>query len=99
MPAPAQIELPQFGRTDDALVVWATSQDVVEYPAAVVAMEARARAIADGAAEEMVWLLEHPSLYSAGVSAKPEDLLTPDRFPVFASGGAVNLPIMGPGSG
>ena len=55
------------------------------YLAAIAAMEARAEAIARGEADELVWLLEHPALYTAGRSADPRHLLVPDRFPVFAS--------------
>ena len=60
-------------------------------------MEARAAAIAEGRADELVWLLEHPALYTAGVSAKPGDLLAPDRFPVFASGRGGQFTYHGPG--
>ncbi len=60
-------------------------------------MEARAAAIAEGRAGELVWLLEHPALYTAGVSAKPGDLLEPDRFPVFQSGRGGQFTYHGPG--
>ena len=60
-------------------------------------MEARAAAIADGRAGEMIWLLEHPALYTAGVSAKPADLLDPGRFPVFRSGRGGQFTYHGPG--
>ncbi len=60
-------------------------------------MEARAAAIADGAAGELVWLLEHPPLYTAGVSSKPADLIVPDRFPVFESGRGGQFTYHGPG--
>lgn len=60
-------------------------------------MEARAGAIADGQAGELVWLLEHPPLYTAGVSAKPADLLDPGRFPVFRSGRGGQFTYHGPG--
>ena len=60
-------------------------------------MEARAGAIADGQAGELVWLLEHPALYTAGVSAKPADLLDPARFPVFRSGRGGQFTYHGPG--
>ena len=60
-------------------------------------MEARAAAIANGGAGELVWLLEHPPLYTAGVSAKPDDLLQPDRFPVFQSGRGGQFTYHGPG--
>jgi lipoyl(octanoyl) transferase len=84
-------------RDDAAPVGWAVSTDYVDYPAAVAAMEARAAAIADGTAGELVWLLEHPPLYTAGVSAKAGDLLTPDRFPVFESGRGGQFTYHGPG--
>src|SRR3712207_6207439 len=60
-------------------------------------MEARAEAIREGRAGELVWLLEHPPLYTAGVSARPEDLLQPDRFPVFRSGRGGQFTYHGPG--
>jgi lipoyl(octanoyl) transferase len=60
-------------------------------------MEARAAAIADGTAGELVWLLEHPPLYTAGVSAKGADLIEPDRFPVFESGRGGQYTYHGPG--
>ena len=69
----------------------------VPYPEAVAAMEARAAAIAEGRAGELVWLLEHPPLYTAGVSAKPGDLLDPGRFPVFESGRGGQFTYHGPG--
>jgi len=86
-----------MGRDDAAQVGWAVSTDYVPYPAAVAAMEARAAAIADGAAGELIWLLEHPPLYTAGVSAKPGDLIEPDRFPVFESGRGGQFTYHGPG--
>ncbi|MGH7025131.1 MAG: lipoyl(octanoyl) transferase LipB [Caulobacteraceae bacterium] len=86
-----------FGRSDGASVEWVTSTGPVAYPTAVAAMEARAAAIADGRAGELVWLLEHPPLYTAGVSAKPDDLIDPDRFPVFRSGRGGQFTYHGPG--
>ena len=86
-----------MGRDDAAPVGWAVSTGQVPYPAAVAAMEARAAAIADGTAGELVWLLEHPSLYTAGVSAKASDLIEPDRFPVFESGRGGQFTYHGPG--
>ncbi|HZZ88863.1 MAG TPA: lipoyl(octanoyl) transferase LipB [Caulobacteraceae bacterium] len=84
-------------RPDAAAAGWATSAALVPYPAAEAAMEARAAAIADGQAGELVWLLEHPPLYTAGVSAKPADLLDPGRFPVFRSGRGGQFTYHGPG--
>ncbi len=69
----------------------------VAYPSAVAVMEQRVAAIHAGQADEMVWLLEHPPLYTAGTSAKPEDLLTPERFPVFQSGRGGQYTYHGPG--
>ena len=86
-----------FGRQDAAPAGWAVSRDQVAYPDAVAAMEARAAAIAEGRAGELVWLLEHPPLYTGGVSAKPGDLLDPDRFPVFATGRGGQFTYHGPG--
>src|SRR6185369_3697793 len=80
-----------------ALVDWRISDDLVPYPEAVAAMEARVRAIIAGAAPEQVWLLEHPPLYTAGTSAKAGDLLAPDRFPVYATGRGGQYTYHGPG--
>ncbi|MBL8545692.1 MAG: lipoyl(octanoyl) transferase LipB [Hyphomonadaceae bacterium] len=79
------------------MIGWAVSPGLVEYEAAVVAMEARAAAIAADEAGELVWLLEHPPLYTAGVSAKDADLLAPDRFPVFRTGRGGQFTYHGPG--
>ena len=88
---------PIFGRHDALPAGWAVSSAPVGYLEAVAAMEARAQAIAEGRAGEVVWLLEHPPLYTAGVSAKPGDLLEPDRFPVFESGRGGQFTYHGPG--
>lgn len=90
-------EAPIFGRRDNLPVGWAVSRTPVAYPQAVAAMEARAAAIAEGEAGELIWLLEHPPLYTAGVSARPADLLEPDRFPVFESGRGGQYTYHGPG--
>jgi lipoyl(octanoyl) transferase len=90
-------EAPIFGRSDNLPVEWALSRTPIGYPQAVAAMEARAAAIAEGRAGELVWLLEHPPLYTAGVSAKPGDLLDPDRFPVFETGRGGQYTYHGPG--
>ncbi len=76
---------------------WAVSSGLVPYAEAVAFMEARAAAIAAGEAGELVWLLEHPPLYTAGTSAKAGDLLDPDRFPVFKSGRGGQFTYHGPG--
>jgi lipoyl(octanoyl) transferase len=88
---------PLLLRPDAAAVGWATSPGRVPYPDAEAAMEARAGAIADGQAGELVWLLEHPPLYTAGVSARAADLLEPGRFPVFRSGRGGQFTYHGPG--
>ncbi|MGE0596111.1 MAG: lipoyl(octanoyl) transferase LipB [Hyphomonadaceae bacterium] len=80
-----------------AKVGWAVSSGLIAYEDAVAAMETRAAAIAEGAAGELVWLLEHPPLYTAGVSAKPGDLLDPSRFPVFQTGRGGQFTYHGPG--
>lgn len=76
---------------------WRVSDDAVAYAAAVAEMQARAAAIADGRARELVWLLEHPPLYTAGTGARPEDLLAPSRFPVFPTGRGGQFTYHGPG--
>ncbi len=86
-----------FGRDDGLSVEWTVSTAPVGYRDAVDAMEARAAAIADGKAPELIWLLEHPALYTAGVSARAADLLSPDRFPVFQSGRGGQYTYHGPG--
>jgi lipoyl(octanoyl) transferase len=68
-----------------AAVAWRTTPGLTDYPEAVAAMEARVAAILAGTDPELIWLLEHPPLYTAGTSAKPADLLAPDRFPVHAT--------------
>mgnify|MGYP003672040619 FL=1 len=78
-------------------VDWAVSPEPVPYLDAVAAMEARVAAIASGEAGELVWLLEHPPLYTAGTSAKPQDLLMPDRFPVHTTGRGGEYTYHGPG--
>ncbi len=76
---------------------WAESPGLTSYTAAVAAMEARVAAIAEGGVGELAWLLEHPPLYTAGVSAKPGDLRDPERFPVFKTGRGGQFTYHGPG--
>jgi lipoyl(octanoyl) transferase len=76
---------------------WRISEGLVDYPAALAEMEARAEAIRHQGAPELVWLLEHPPLYTAGTSARPGDLLLPDRFPVYATGRGGQYTYHGPG--
>ena len=68
-------------RTDGPPVEWRVSEEPVEYPAAIAAMEARVAAIIAGTAPELVWLVEHPPLYTGGTSAKAADLLTQRPLP------------------
>ena len=77
-------------------VEWRISAGLVDYPTALAEMEARAAAIHTGTAPEQVWLLEHPALYTAGTSAKPEDLLLPDALPVYRAGRGGQLTYHGP---
>ncbi|MEM7320890.1 MAG: lipoyl(octanoyl) transferase LipB [Pseudomonadota bacterium] len=76
---------------------WITSDGLTDYPTAVAFMETRAAAIAAGEARECVWLVEHPALYTAGTSARIEDLSDPDRFPVYASKRGGQYTYHGPG--
>ena len=78
-------------------VEWIISPGLVEYPDALKAMDERVDSIQKGSAKELVWLLEHPPLYSAGTSAKPKDLLIPNRFPVFKTGRGGQYTYHGPG--
>ncbi|WP_184273826.1 lipoyl(octanoyl) transferase LipB [Brevundimonas bullata] len=94
---PLSISEPSLIRMDGRPVQWAVSTGYVDYEPAVAAMEARVAAIAAGEAEEVVWLLEHPPLYTAGVSAKDDDLLAPDRFPVHRTGRGGQFTYHGPG--
>src|SRR6201999_656328 len=77
-------------------VEWRISDALVPYPEAVSAMESRAAAIAAGDAPELVWLLEHPPLYTSGTSGNEGDLLEP-RFPLFSTGRGGQLTYHGPG--
>lgn len=78
-------------------VEWATSDHAIAYPVSLAAMTARTEAIRAGTAGELVWLLEHPALYTAGTSANPRDLIDATRFPVFESGRGGQFTYHGPG--
>ena len=75
---------------------WLFSPDLVPYSEAIEAMEARLMAIQEGKARELVWLLQHPPLYTAGTSAKATDLINP-QFPVFETGRGGQYTYHGPG--
>jgi lipoyl(octanoyl) transferase len=82
--------------SDDA-VRWEVSQEPQAYVEAVARMEREAAAIAKGEIAELVWLVEHPALYTAGTSAKPQDLVEPDRFSVYQTGRGGQYTYHGPG--
>jgi lipoyl(octanoyl) transferase len=91
-----KLDLTAFAGPRDNAVEWRISDSRIPYPEAVAAMEARAEAIAAGEAPELVWLLEHPPLYTSGTSGKAADLLDA-RFPLFATGRGGQLTYHGPG--
>ena len=76
---------------------WETETGLVPYEAALARMDAEVASIARGEAEELVWLLEHPPLYTAGTSARDSDLIEPDRFPVYRAGRGGQYTYHGPG--
>jgi lipoyl(octanoyl) transferase len=84
-------------RPDGRSVEWAVADGLVDYPHALAFMKDRAAAIARGEAEELVWLVEHPPLYTAGTSSAPGDLLQPHRFPVYEAGRGGEYTYHGPG--
>lgn len=79
------------------MVEWIVSDGLTDYSEALAFMESRAEAIAAGEAEELIWLVEHPPLYTAGTSAKIEDLTDPDRFPVYEARRGGQYTYHGPG--
>src|SRR5438309_11235745 len=83
--------------TQPSGIEWRISEIPVAYEAAVDEMEARVDAIRAGAAPELVWLLEHPPLYTAGTSAREEDLVEPGLFPVHRTGRGGQFTYHGPG--
>jgi lipoyl(octanoyl) transferase len=83
--------------TQPGRIEWRVSETPVDYPAAVEEMESRVAAIRAGAAAELVWLLEHPPLYTAGTSARDEELLEPRRLPVYRTGRGGRYTYHGPG--
>jgi len=90
------LDLTSFAHPPGGAVEWRISDAPVPYPDAVAAMEQRVAAIAAGEAAELVWLLEHPPLYTSGTSGKSADLLEP-RFPVFQTGRGGQFTYHGPG--
>ncbi|HYD14394.1 MAG TPA: lipoyl(octanoyl) transferase LipB [Allosphingosinicella sp.] len=82
---------------DENAIEWRVSPGLVPYPEALAGMEARAAAIRAGDAAELIWLLEHPPLYTAGTSADPAELFNPENFPVYAAGRGGRYTYHGPG--
>jgi lipoyl(octanoyl) transferase len=89
--------MPDAASIAPAALHWAVADGLTPYPDALAAMQARVAAIRDGTAGDMVWLVEHPPLYTAGTSAKPEELTDPGRFPTFAAGRGGQWTYHGPG--
>jgi lipoyl(octanoyl) transferase len=82
---------------EPADIEWRKTPGLTPYPEALAEMEARAAAIREGTAKELVWLLEHPPLYTAGTSADPAELFNPQGFPVFEAGRGGRYTYHGPG--
>ena len=97
MRSAANISPAEAGRALNGAIEWQLSAAAVSYAGAVAAMEVRAGAIARGEARELVWLLHHPSLYTAGTSARAADLIDPGRFPVHQTGRGGQYTYHGPG--
>lgn len=91
------IQTDMFPMPGSAPVRWRISDGLVPYEQAITEMEREVAAIAAGEADELVWLLEHPALYTAGTSANAADLIEPNRFPVFATGRGGEYTYHGPG--
>ena len=93
----AQLPTNFFAEDGAPPVEWKVSDGLTDYDVAVAFMEDRVERIAKGEADELVWLVEHPPLYTAGTSAMDDDLLTPDRFPVYRTGRGGEYTYHGPG--
>lgn len=91
------LDLFMHAQEGSAPVRWRVADGLVGYEDAVAEMERQVADIADGKADELVWLVEHPALYTAGTSADSKDLIEPDRFPVFATGRGGEYTYHGPG--
>ena len=83
--------------SEAASIGWEAAHGLVEYPAAITRMEERVAAIRYGSAGRLVWLLEHPPLYTSGTSAAAKDLQDPGRFPTFVAGRGGQWTYHGPG--
>lgn len=91
------LDLSMHAQEGSAPVRWRVADGLVGYEDAIAEMERQVADIADGKADELVWLVEHPALYTAGTSADSKDLIEPDRFPVFATGRGGEYTYHGPG--
>jgi lipoyl(octanoyl) transferase len=87
----------RLGKADNSAIDWCISHRPVPYDAAIAFMETHVAAIRNGTAGELVWLLEHPPIYTAGTSAKEGDLLERTRFPVHYTGRGGQFTYHGPG--
>lgn len=93
----SEIKTPMLPLPDSPPVRWRIADGLVDYGDAVGLMEREATLIAEGKADELVWLVEHPPLYTAGTSAEQKDLLAPARFPVHKTGRGGEYTYHGPG--
>ena len=84
-------------QTQQNAIDWIITEDIIAYPLALEKMQSRVEAIIRGEKNEAIWLLEHPPLYTAGTSAKSEDLIKPDQFDVFETGRGGEYTYHGPG--
>ena len=84
-------------RMSDERIEWRVSEGLVPYADALAEMEGRAAAVREGQSSELVWLLEHPPLFTAGTSADPAELFNPMGFPVFQAGRGGRYTYHGPG--
>src|SRR5277367_355720 len=89
--------MPDAASIAHATPQFSAAEGLTPYPDALAVMQARVAAIRDGTADELVWLVEHPPLYTAGTSAKPEELTDPHRLPTFATGRGGQWTYHGPG--
>ena len=81
----------------DGRLEWRTTEGLTDYAEALAVMQERVAAVRAGVANELVWLVEHPPLYTSGTSARPEQLIEPGRFPTFTAGRGGQWTYHGPG--
>jgi lipoyl(octanoyl) transferase len=91
------LDMPLAQMDGETAVAWRISEGLTPYPDALAAMQARAAGIRAGTAGEMVWLVEHPPLFTAGTSARPEELFNPRGFPTYEAGRGGQWTYHGPG--